>query len=120
MTHAEQFLQGGYGTAEFRSISNAPKTVLICIGCGTPVTPKPSYYSRGTVASLAEEDFKKSIEAGQKFRKENSMQNVAQVAVSPAELNKVRELVEDVKKAVTSLSKPKAPKAKSIPQPTGV
>lgn len=112
MTHAEQFLQGGYGTAEFRSLSNAPKTVLVCIGCSTPVTPKPGYYSRGTVAAIAEDEFRKSIEAGQKFRKDTSMQNIANIAASPAEVQEVRELVEDVKKAVDALAKPKGPKAK--------
>lgn len=106
--HAEQFQPGGYGTAEFRSLSGAPKMVLICIGCATPVIPKESHYARGTVADLAESDFRKSVEGGRKFRKDNSIQNVAKIAASPNELQEVRELVETIRTAVNAISKPKA------------
>src|SRR6266404_6505622 len=107
---AEQFQPGGYGSAEFRSLSNAPKTVLNCIGCGTPVLPKPSHYGRGTIADIAEQDFRKSIESGQKYRKDNSIQNVVNIAASVEELEQVRGQVEDIKKAIDASSKPKAPK----------
>jgi hypothetical protein len=106
---AEQFVAGGYGSAEFRSISNSPKTVLTCVGCSTPVTPAPAYYSRGTVAGVAEEEFRKSIEAGQKYREDK---NTIGKFVSPSELNEVRDLALDVKKAVEAQSKPKSPKPK--------
>lgn len=121
---AQQFLAGGYGSFEYRSISNAPKTVLICIGCGTPAPSRPSQYSRGTQAHLDEEAFRKSIEVGQAYRRANSIQNVAQVAASPEELGELRNLINDVKKAVEAAAKPKAPKAKHEPKagpamPTG-
>jgi hypothetical protein len=115
---AQQFIAGGYGSAEFRSISNAPKTVQICIGCGTPATPKPQQYSRGTQAHLDEVAFRKSVELGQAFRKSNSIQNVAQIAASPSEVNELRMLINDVKKAVEAAAKPKAPRAKNEPKPT--
>lgn len=109
--HAEQYLKGGYGSAEFRSISNAPKTVLICIGCGTPITPAPSFYSRSTVAGAAEQEFRKSIEAGQAYRDKNSLKNIASIAVAPSEMREVRELVEDIRKAI-DVKPLKAPKPK--------
>lgn len=111
---AEQFIAGGYGTAEFRSISNAPKTVLQCIGCGTPVNPKPGYYSKGTVAGVAEDDFRKSVEMGRKYRETNSIQNIVKIAVSPSELREVREFAEDIKRAVEAQAKPKASKKLSL------
>lgn len=112
-SHAEQFILGGYGTAEFRSISNSPKTVLICIGCGAPVTPKPAYYAKGTTADIAETDFRKSVEAGQKYRKDNSIQHVAEISASPSEVSELKTKINDIKKAVDILSKPK-PKPKTI------
>lgn len=111
-SRAEQFQTGGYGSAEFRSLSNAPKTILVCVGCGVPVTPKSTHYARGTISDVAEQEFRKSIEEGQKFRKANSAANFAQIAASPAELQKVRELVDDVKRAVEAAAKPKGVKAK--------
>lgn len=117
---AEQFLAGGYGSAEFRSISPGPKTVLICVGCGTPATPKAAQYTRGTQAHLDEDQFRKSIDAGQKYRSSNSIQNVAKVAASVEEVEELRGLINDVKKAVEAGAKPKAPKPKSEPkQPVG-
>lgn len=120
MQRAEQYLQGGYGTAEFRSTSNAPKTILVCIGCGTPVTPKSTHYGRGTAADLAEQDLRKSVEAGQKWRKANSIQNVANITASASEVQNLRELVDDIQKAVKALEKPKAPKAKQSVNATTV
>lgn len=119
--HAEQFQPGGYGTAEFRSVSGAPKTVLVCIGCGTPVVPKESHYARGTVADLAESDFRKSVEAGRKHRKDNSIQNIVKIAASPAELQEVREIIETVRTAVnTIISKPKSKKLILSGEPNAV
>lgn len=117
---AEQFLAGGYGSAEFRSISNAPKTVLICIGCGTPATPKPAQYSRGTQAHLDEESFRKSVEVGQKYRQNNSMNRVATIAASVQEVEELRTLVNDIKKAVEAAAKPKAPRPKKEVSAVGV
>lgn len=110
VSHAEQFVAGGYGSAEFRSLSNAPKTVLICIGCSTPITPKPAFYGKGTTADVAEQDFRKSVEVGQKYRKDNSVHNIATIAVSPKELQDVRELVEDIKRVVEAKDKSIKPK----------
>ncbi len=113
VARAEQFQSGGYGSAEFRSLSNAPKTVLNCIGCSTPVSPKPAHYGRGTTADIAEQDFRKSIDAGQKYRKDNSIQNVANVAASITELQEVRATVEDIKKHIEASERAKAPKPKA-------
>lgn len=104
---AEQFQAGGFGTAEFRSISNAPKTILVCL-CGKPVTPKPSHFARGTMAGVAEQEFAKSVEAALKFRNAHSLDHVAQIAASPAELQKVQDQVDEIRKAVLALPKSKA------------
>lgn len=111
---AEQFIAGGYGSAEFRSISNAPKTVLSCIGCGTPVTPKPAYFSKSTVAGVAEEEFRKSVEAGQKHREKNSVKNISNIVATNNDLDELRELVQDIRKAVDAQGKSKAPKPKQL------
>lgn len=104
MLRAEQYSAGGYGSAEFRSMSAAPKSVLLCIGCSTPVTPKPSYYGKGTAADLAEQEFRQSIEVGQKHRKDNSIQNVAKIAASATELQDLKDLVSDIKKSIDTES----------------
>lgn len=98
-TRAEQFAAGGYGSAEFRSLSNAPKTVLVCL-CGKPVTPKPNFYGRQTTAGVAEDEFRKSVEFSQRYRKEHSLENIAQIAVSPEELQKVADQVDELRKVV--------------------
>ncbi len=117
---AQQFITGGYGSAEFRSISNAPKTVLICIGCGTPATPKPAQYSRGTQAHLDEEAFRASVKAGQDWRVANSIKNVAKITASVEEVNELRALIGDVKKAVEAPAKLKAVRAKHEVKPIDV
>jgi hypothetical protein len=62
VVRAEQFQAGGYGESEFRSLTNAPKTVVVCL-CGRPVAPRPANYVAGAAAKTAEEVFRKSIEA---------------------------------------------------------
>lgn len=109
---AEQFVAGGYGTAEFRSISNAPKTVLTCIGCSTPITPKPAFYGKGTIADIAEQDFRKSVELGQKHRKESDPKILLQQVASDEKVTEIKNLIDDVKKAVEAAAKPKAPVSK--------
>lgn len=101
----EQFQAGGYGTAEFRSISNAPKTVLICL-CGKPVAPKPGYYSKGTVAALQEVEFAKSVEESRKHREASSINNIANIAASPAELRELADKFEVLSAAVSALGRP--------------
>ena len=112
---AEQFQAGGFGTAEFRSISNAPKTLLVCI-CGHPYTPKPGYHARGTVAAAAEEAFRKSVEAAQKHLKEHSLDNIAQIAANPAEVEKlgsrIKSLADELEAVRTSISKLTTPDKK--------
>lgn len=111
--HAEQFQAGGYGSAQFRSLSNAPKTILVCIGCGAPVTPMPTYYGKNTTADVAEQDFRKSVEAGQKYRKAQSIQNIAQISVSPEELKEVRDIVNGIVHTLDTPAKPKVSKSKA-------
>lgn len=101
----EQFQAGGYGTAEFRSISNAPKTVLVCL-CGKPVAPKPGYYAKGTLAAVQETDFAKSIELARKFREASSINNIANIAASPAELQELKDSFEAMKADIIALSRP--------------
>src|SRR4051812_38367496 len=107
---AEQYAAGGYGTAEFRSISSGPKTLLMCL-CGQPVMPKPSYYTKGTTAALSEDDFRKSVEVAQKRREANSIQNIANIAVSPSELQECKDQIDELRTALLALSTP------SVPQP---
>lgn len=118
---ADQYFGGGYGTAEYRAVSGSPKIVLVCIGCGTPITPQPSYHARGSLSSLAEADFNKSVEVGQKYRKDNSIQNVANVAASIQELRAIQvqvaglvQIVESLKTMIESLPKPKAKNIKEV------
>jgi hypothetical protein len=108
---AEQFQAGGYGTAEFRSTSGAPKTLLICL-CGKPVPPQPAHYSRGTSADLAETAFRASIKCADKLRSEVTMAHVAEIAASPAEVKELREGVEEIRKAMNAAAEPKAPQPK--------
>lgn len=110
--HVEQFAAGGYGTAEARSVSNAPKTILVCL-CGRPMAPKPSYFARGTTAAKAEDDFTKSVELALKAVDELTMEHIAQIAVSPKELASVTEAVEEVRAGLLTLAnKPKPKKGK--------
>lgn len=107
---AEQFAAGGYGTAEFRSISSGPKTILVCL-CGQPAMPKPSYYTKGTTASLAEDEFRKSIEVAQKRREANSIQNIANIAAAPSEVQECRDQISELRKAILAFTIP------AVPQP---
>jgi len=109
---AEEFLAGGYGTAEWRSVSNAPKTILVCVGCGKAVTPKQNYYAKGTQAAIAEEHFAESVKNGNKFREKNSIQHVAQIAASPDELAALKKEVEDLRQALNSMTADKTLKPK--------
>jgi hypothetical protein len=97
VARAEQFQAGGYNTVEFRSLSNAPKTVLVCVGCGIAVAPKPSYAAKGTVAAEAEGDFIKSFEGGQKYRKARSLDNIVKITASMTELQEVKDQLEMLK-----------------------
>lgn len=102
IVRAEQFQAGGYGSAEFRSISNSPKTTLICL-CGQPFTPKPAFVTRGTVAAAQEDAFRKSVESAQKYRKDHSMNHIAEITVSPAELQEVETRVIELAKTLETL-----------------
>jgi hypothetical protein len=97
-SRAERYQKAGYGTAEFRSIDTAAKTILQCIGCLTPVTPQDTQYARGTVAQAQEGDFRQSILAGQAYRKNNSIQAVVESAASIQE-------VQELKSQLTALTK---------------
>lgn len=99
---SEQFQSGGYGSAEFRSISNAPKTLLICL-CGKPYTPKSSYFAKSTVAAAQEEAFRKSVEAAQKYLKEHSLEHVASIAASPAEIQALEDRIREITKNLESI-----------------
>jgi hypothetical protein len=72
------------------------------MGCMTPVTPQDNQYARSSVAMQDEMSFRASIECGKNYRTKNSIQNVAQIAVSPGELRRVETLVEDLRKTVTA------------------
>lgn len=106
-TMAEQFVSGGYGSAEFRSMSNSPKTVLHCIGCGTPVAPAPSYYSKGTVPFIAEQEFRQSIELGIKYKNEHKSIVAAPISDIPT-----KEELAEIRSSIEKLKKQKLPKNK--------
>lgn len=110
---AEQWAAGGYGTAEFRSQSNAPKTLLVCL-CGKPVIPQRSHYSKGTSAGIVEEEFRRSTEVAQKAREAASPKHFAQIAASPKEVEEIKIGLEEVRRAFDSLSKPKAKATKAV------
>lgn len=97
-SRAERYQKAGYGSAEFRSTETMEKTVLQCIGCGALVPPRDQNFARNTIAQMQQEDFTKSVKAGQEYRRNNSMQNFSKIAVSPQELKRVEDLVEDLRK----------------------
>lgn len=110
---AEQFQAGGYGSAEFRSLSNAPKTVLICL-CGKPYPAKPQAgYSKATVAGLAEDSFQKSIDAARKRRDEVSMKHVAEISASPEEVKNLQGQIDQLRTVLNDANTPKAPQPKT-------
>lgn len=116
---AEQFLSGGYGSAEFRSTSGAPKTVLVCL-CGKPYPTKPTAgLSMKTVAGIAENDFQKSVQSAQKRRDEASLKHVAEISASPSEVKRLREEVTELRTALNSAleSKSVQPKEAAPKQP---
>lgn len=109
---AQRYQKAGYGSAEFRSTDSMPKTVLQCIGCGALVPPKDQNFARNTVAQIQQDDFTKSVKAGETYRKSHSIQNVAHIAASPAEVEELRKLVEDIRKTVNAMNTPKSPQPK--------
>ena len=113
---AEQFISGGYGSAEFRSISNAPKTAYQCVGCGTSIGQKQQFFSRGTTADVVEQEFRKSMEAGTKYRKELSVKQDMSNFVSTDELQKVIDMIEDIKKIISNQNKLNMPQLKASPE----
>lgn len=113
----EQFLAGGYGSAEFRSTSNAPKTVLVCL-CGKPFPSKPmAGLSQSTVAGQAERAFQASIQAAQKRRDEMSLQHVAEISASPSEVKQLKAEIDQLRSAFNQLSTPVAPQPKETTRP---
>ena len=101
---AEQFAAGGYGTAEFRSMSQAPKTFLVCL-CGRPTFPQPNSYAQGTQAALSERDFQESAKAASEVAKAKSITNIAQIAASPAEVEELRKQILELQQTLATLGK---------------
>ena len=100
---AQRYQKAGYGSAEFRSTDSMPKNVLQCIGCGALVPPKDQNFARNTVAQMQQEDFTKSVKAGDEYRKNNSMKNVAKIAASVTEVEELRQELAALKKQLQQL-----------------
>jgi hypothetical protein len=101
---AEQYATGGYGTAEFRSVSQAPKTFLVCL-CGRPAFPQPSTFAQGTSAGIAEKDFQESQKSAMTAIESQSLTNIANIAAAPSEVEDLRKQVEDLKATVEALTR---------------
>lgn len=115
-TGAEQYLAGGYGSAEFRSTSNAPKTVLICL-CGKPFPAKPTMgLSQSTVAGIAESAFQKSIASAQKRRDELSLKHMAEISASPSEVRQLQTQIDQLQAGFNAITAPAAPQPKNAPK----
>lgn len=99
---SEQFAAGGYGTAEFRSMSQAPKTFLVCL-CGRPTFPQPTSFAQGTVASIAEKEFQESAKCAKDAIASTGVSNIANLAASPAEVADLRKQIEDLKQTLAAL-----------------
>ena len=111
-TRAEQFSAGGYGTAEFRSMSQAPKTFLVCL-CGRPAFPQAGSYAHGTQAAQAEKDFQESSKSALDVVNSKSLTNIANIAASPSEVAELRKEMDSLRQALVDATKPafETPKA---------
>lgn len=114
--HAEQFAGGGYGSAEMRSISGNPVQMRICL-CGNPVVPQSQNFG-GSRALGSRESFYMSAKDAKTYREKHSLDHVATIAASPAEIEALKKEIKALQETITKMAEIVAkPKLKSKGSP---
>jgi len=97
---AEQFSDSGYGTAQFRSLSMVPETAYVCL-CGAIVENKEAV-GRGVESRHGQ--FLNAVRNAMEYQKRNSVQLVAASCASIEEVDQMRQKVEWLEQAFSSVT----------------
>jgi hypothetical protein len=101
----EQFSDGGYGSAQFRSLSMTPETAYICL-CGTIVENKEAM---GRGVDSRHGHFLSAIRTALEHQKRNSVQVVASTCASIEEVEQLRQRVNWLEEAIASFTTEQTP-----------
>jgi len=101
----EQFSDGGYGSAQFRSLSMTPETAYVCL-CGAIVENKESV---GRGVDSRHGYFLGAIRTALECQKRNSVQQVAASCASIEEVEELRDRVKWLEEAITSFTTDQTP-----------
>jgi len=101
----EQFSDGGYGSAQFRSLVMTPETAYICL-CGTIVENKEA---TGRGIESRHGHFLSAIRIALEHQKRNSVQLVAATCASIDEVEQLRQRVDWLETAISSFTTEQTP-----------
>ncbi len=99
---AEQFSDGGYGTAQFRSLSNSPESAYVCL-CGRLVDIKESV-GRGQEGQHARFVSAVAVALSAQLKQDNKFKELSTQVASVDDLASLRADVEYLKQCVELLS----------------